>query len=160
MRTVDVGVGHQDDLVITQLADIEVVFADAGAESVISDLISLWPSILSKRAFLDVQNLALSGRMAWFFRSRPCLAEPPAESLDDVDFDSAGSRSWQSASLPGSMVEPIAPCEHLRALRAASRARAASSAFPTIFLATGGFCSKNSVRRSFRNDSTAPFTSN
>src|SRR6185369_12085829 len=31
--------------------------------------------------------------------------------------------------------------------------------FATIFLATGGFCSKNSVSRSFRNDSTAPFTS-
>jgi len=29
---VDVGVGHQDDLVIAQLVGVEVVAADAGAE--------------------------------------------------------------------------------------------------------------------------------
>ena len=40
--------------------------------------------------------------MAWFRRSRPCLAEPPAESPSTM-YSSlrAGSRSWQSASLPG-----------------------------------------------------------
>ena len=41
------------------------------------------------------------------------------------------------------MLEPIAPLRTIsRAFRAASRARAASSALPTIFLATVGFCSK------------------
>ena len=58
------------------------------------------------------------------------------------------------------MVEPSAPLRTIsRAFRAASRARAASTDLPTIFLATVGFCSKNSVSRSFRNDSTAPLTS-
>ena len=32
MRAVDVGVGHDDDLVIAQLVDVELVAADAGAE--------------------------------------------------------------------------------------------------------------------------------
>ena len=32
MRAVHVGVGHQDDLAVTQLRNIEIVFADAGAE--------------------------------------------------------------------------------------------------------------------------------
>ena len=32
MRAVDVGVGHDDDLVVAQLADVELVLADAGAE--------------------------------------------------------------------------------------------------------------------------------
>ena len=37
-------------------------------------------SILSKRAFSTLRILPLSGRIAWKRRSRPCLAEPPAES--------------------------------------------------------------------------------
>ena len=42
--------------------------------------------------------------------------------------------------MPGSIVEPIAPLRTIsRALRAASRARAASIALPTIFLATVGY---------------------
>ena len=40
--------------------------------------------------------------MAWVRRSRPCLAEPPAESPSTRNSsDRAGSFSWQSASLPG-----------------------------------------------------------
>ena len=35
---------------------------------------------LSKRARSTFRILPLSGRIAWFLRSRPCLAEPPAES--------------------------------------------------------------------------------
>src|SRR6478609_8081597 len=43
-------------------------------------LISSLPSILSKRAFSTLRILPLIGRIAWNFRSRPCLAEPPADS--------------------------------------------------------------------------------
>ncbi len=32
MRTIDVGVGHDDDFVVAQLGDIEFLMADAGAE--------------------------------------------------------------------------------------------------------------------------------
>ena len=50
--------------------------------------------------------------------------------------EKAGSFSWQSASLPGSDPESSAPLRRTssRALRAASRARAASTIFSTIFL--------------------------
>ena len=70
--------------------------------------------------------------MAWKRRSRPCLAEPPAESPSTM-YSSlrAGSRSWQSASLPGSAMPSSAPLRmtRSRALRAASRARAAVTRF-------------------------------
>ena len=63
-------------------------------------------------------------------RSRPCLAEPPAESPSTMNSShSAGSFSWQSASLPGRDVMSSAPLRRVRsrALRAASRAAAAST---------------------------------
>ncbi len=43
-------------------------------------LISSEASILSKRAFSTFRILPCSGRIAWNCRSRPFLAEPPAES--------------------------------------------------------------------------------
>ena len=54
--------------------------------------------------------------------------------------DLAGSRSWQSASLPGSEATSSAPLRRVssRALRAASRAAAASTTLPTMILASGG----------------------
>jgi hypothetical protein len=56
----------------------------------------------SKRARSTLRILPLSGRIAWVLRLRPCLAEPPAESPSTMNSsDSAGSFSWQSASLPG-----------------------------------------------------------
>ena len=77
--------------------------------------------------------------MAWVRRSRPCLAEPPAESPSTMKIShSAGSFSWQSASLPGSPAISSAPLRRVisRALRAASRARAASMILPTMALAS------------------------
>ena len=68
-------------------------------------------------------------------RSRPCFAEPPAESPSTRNSsESAGSFSWQSASLPGRPAISSAPLRRVssRALRAASRARAASMIFATI----------------------------
>ena len=83
--------------------------------------------------------------MAWNLRSRPCLAEPPAESPSTkYNSDSAGSFSWQSASLPGKPKPSITPLRRVssRALRAASRARAASTILPQMILASFGFSSK------------------
>ena len=58
--------------------------------------------------------------------------------------DLVGSRSWQSASLPGSEEMSSAPFLRVssRALRAASRAAAASTTLPTMILASAG-CSSN-----------------
>ena len=102
--------------------------------AVISVPISWLDSILSKRARSTLRILPRSGSTAWKARSRPCLAEPPAESPSTSrisHFD--GSRSWQSASLPGSDATSSAPLRRVssRALRAASRAAAASTTLPT-----------------------------
>ncbi len=42
--------------------------------------ISVFWSTLSRRAFSTLISLPRIGRIAWYRRSRPCLAEPPAES--------------------------------------------------------------------------------
>ena len=81
--------------------------------------------------------------------------------LDDVDLAQRGSRSWQSASLPGRLLLSSAPLRRTRsrALRAASRARAASTAFATIRFATVGFSSRNAPSLSLTMASTMPLTS-
>src|SRR5207237_4908599 len=80
--------------------------------------------------------------------------------LDDVDFRKRRIALLTIGEFARQHVEPIAPFRTIsRAFRAASRARAASSDLPTMRRATVGFCSRNSVRRSLRNDSTAPLTS-
>ena len=102
-------------------------------------------TILSSRAFSTFRSLPRSGRIAWKRRSRPCLAEPPAESPSTM-YSSlrAGSRSWQSASLPGRDRPSSAPLRmtRSRALRAASRARAAVRHFSMIRRPSPGFSSR------------------
>ena len=70
--------------------------------AMISGRIFSLESTLSRRAFSTFSILPHRGRIAWNRRSRPCLAEPPAESPSTM-YSSlrSGSRSWQSASLPG-----------------------------------------------------------
>ncbi len=107
--------------------------------------ISAEPSILSKRARSTLRILPFKGRIAWKRRSRPCFAEPPALSPSTMKISLlAGSRSWQSASLPGRLAMSSAPLRRVRsrALRAASRAAAASTTLATTFLASDG-CSSN-----------------
>ncbi len=60
--------------------------------------------------------------------------------------------------MPGRPPPSSAPLRRVRsrALRAASRARAASIALLMIFLATGGFCSRSAPSRSFTNACTVP----
>ena len=104
--------------------------------AVISVAISADDSILSKRARSTLRILPRKGSTAWLARLRPCLAEPPAQSPSTMKISHlAGSRSWQSASLPGSArCRRARPCARVssRALRAASRAAAASTTLPTM----------------------------
>ena len=96
--------------------------------AVIIAWISLFESTLSIRFFSTLMILPRSGSTACVLRSRPCLAEPPAESPSTMKISaSAGSRTEQSASLPGSVVFSSADLRRVRsrALRAASRAREA-----------------------------------
>src|SRR5436189_113473 len=91
-----------------------------------SSLISCEESILSKRARSTLRILPLSGRIAWLRRSRPCFAEPPALSPSTIKSSLlAGSRSWQSASLPGRFEMSNAP---LRRVRSRALPRASRSA--------------------------------
>src|SRR5882672_2745052 len=81
-------------------------------------------SILSNRTRSTLRIFPRSGSTAWNSRLRPCFALPPALSPSTRNSsDFAGSRSWQSASLPGK----LDICRGFfrlssRALRAASRA--------------------------------------
>ena len=100
--------------------------------AVISAWISVFWRTLSMRDFSTLRILPRSGRTAWVLRSRPCLAEPPAESPSTTNSSaSAGSLTEQSASLPGSVEFSSADLRRVRsrALRAASRARWAWTAF-------------------------------
>src|SRR5881409_63760 len=124
--------------------------------------ISSLDRILSIRAFCTLRILPRSGRIAWKLRSRPCLAEPPAESPSTrYSSVSLGSVTLQSASLPGSNPpsRPLRLRTSSRALRAASRARAALTAFAMMVRATLGLLSKNPPRASLTTLLTIPSTS-
>ena len=146
MGAVDVGVGHDDDLVVAQLVDVELVAADAGAQrgDQRADFLADPASCRSGRARRSGSCRARAGSPgsrgrgpAWPSRLR-CRPRPGTAS------DLAGSRSWQSASLPGRVAMSSAPLRRVssRALRAASRAAAASTTLPMMSLASAG-CSSN-----------------
>ena len=110
------------------------------------------------RDFSTLRILPRSGRTACVERSRPCLAEPPAESPSTMKISEiSGSLTMQSASLPGRPMPPMADLRAVsRALRAAARAREASTALRMTALASFGFSSRNSASFAFTTDSTKP----
>ncbi len=126
--------------------------------AVIMFWISLLPRALSRRAFSTFSTFPRRGRIACVRRSRPILAEPPAESPSTMNSSHfAGSRSEQSASLPGRPPMERALLRTVsRALRAASRARAAVMLFSMIFLAIAGFSSKYVLISSYTTLPTTP----
>ena len=102
------------------------------------------------------------GKIACVARWRPCLAEPPAESPSTRKISAlVGSRSWQSASLPGNADESKAPLRRTRsrALRAASRTCEARIALETTSLAMAGCSSNHSDMACAIVELTAAFTS-
>ena len=124
--------------------------------------ISWLPSIRSKRARSTFRILPLSGKIACVPRSRPVWADPPAESPSTRNTSVLdGSFSEQSLSLPARKFTSIAVLRRVksRALRAASRACAASTIFPTTLRAMAGFSSNHSDSFSATKDSTAGRTS-
>ena len=98
--------------------------------AVISVPTSADASILSNRAFSTLRILPLSGKIAWFFLSLACFADPPAESPSTRNSShNAGSFSGNlQAFLAGRQYPIRSSCVscHARAA-AASRARAAST---------------------------------
>ena len=59
VRAVDVGVGHQDDLAVAELGEVEVVFADAAAERRDHGADFFVAEHLVVAGFFDVEDLAL-----------------------------------------------------------------------------------------------------
>ena len=114
----------------------------------ISAWISVFLSILSMRARSTLRILPRMGRIAWVFGFRASLAEPPAELPSTMNSShSRGRCDEQSTSLPGRPAPSSADLRRVRsrAERAAMRARAAWSAFWTIWLASRGFSSNHSA---------------
>ena len=138
---VDVGVGHQHDLVVAQPRQVELVALDAGAQRRDDRLHLLVAQDAVDRARSTLRILPRIGRIAWVRWSRPCLAGPPAESPSTMKSShSSGLVDWQSASLPGRPPPPSRPLRlraASRALRAASRATAAPLRLARDLLALG-----------------------
>ena len=119
-------------------------------------------STFSGRAFSTLSIFPHSGNTAWNWRSRPCLALPPAESPSTMYSSHLdGSVSEQSASLPGRPVLSSSPLRRVisRARRAALRALAASMHFSRMARAAGGHSCRKRASSSLTNDSTRPRTS-
>jgi hypothetical protein len=105
--------------------------------------------ILSMRARSTLRIFPLSGRIAWFLRSRPCLAEPPAES-PSTRKTSFLVMSWdsQSVSLPGRTATPL-PRRFSTTLPAFCRAVAALIASCAIFFPSSTFWFNHASSGSF-----------
>ena len=79
MGPIDISIGHDDDLAVTDFTEIEFIAnpaakgRDHGADFIVVQH-------LVQAGLLHVEDFAAQGRMAWKARSRPCLALPPAES--------------------------------------------------------------------------------
>jgi hypothetical protein len=127
VRTVDVGVGHDDDLVVAGLARVEVLPPDAGAQRSDQDADLFGRDHLVESGLLDVQDLALEGEDRLVLPVAPLLGgSSGGVAFHQNSSESAGSRSWQSASFPGARCCPRRfPADQFLGLRAASRARAA-----------------------------------
>ena len=120
------------------------------------------PSILSKRTRSTFKIFPRNGSIAWVLRSRPCFAVPPAESPSTINSSHfAGSFSEQFANFPGNPPNsgPVFLRDNSRALRAASRAVAASIILSTINFAIAGFSSRYSYNKSYTVFSTNGLTS-
>ncbi len=110
------------------------------------------------RDFSTLRILPRSGSTACVERSRPCLAEPPAESPSTMNSSASdGFLTVQSASLPGRPMPPMADLRVAsRALRAAARAWLAETALRTTAPASCGFSSRNSASLVLTTEATKP----
>ena len=123
-----------------------------------NERISSLAKIFSIDAFSTFKIFPRIGKIACVKRSRPCLAEPPAESPSTINSsDISGSFDVLSASFPGKLA--ISNPDFLRvasrARFAAIRALPARIPFSTICLAVVGFSIINRAKVSENIRSTA-----
>ena len=146
-RAVDVGVGHDDDLVVAQLVGIELVAADAGAERGDQRADLLAAQHLVEARALDVEDLAAQRQHRLEFAVAALLGGAAgAVALDDEQFGFGRIALLAIGELARQREMSSAPLRRVssRALRAASRAAAASTTLPTITLASAGCISNQS----------------
>ena len=87
MRAVDVGVGHDDDLVVAQLVGVELVLADAGAERGDQRADHVGRQHAVEARALDVQDLAAQRQDRLVLARAPALGRAAGRvALDDEDF--------------------------------------------------------------------------
>ena len=79
MRTISIGIGHYNHAIIVTIFYFEVV-TNTCSNSMNNCVDFLILKISSRRAFSVLITLPRSGKIAWNLRSRPSLADPPAES--------------------------------------------------------------------------------
>ncbi len=100
MASIYIRIGHENDLVITQLRNVKIVaiaFRKSTSKALIMVLISAFASTLSMEALLHIQILPRIGKIAWYIRSWQFWQNRLRISLDDeylAFFLHHGSRSW------------------------------------------------------------------
>jgi hypothetical protein len=154
-------VGHQHDLVVPGLGQVEVL-ADAGAERGDERLDLVVGEDPVDPSLLDVEDLAADREDRLGMRVAPCTAEPPAESPSTMKTSEIeGSLLWQSLELAGqadAVEEPLAavdsaPCGP------AIRAAAAWIAFWMMSRPSRGWASSQWPNSSVMARWTKPLTS-
>jgi hypothetical protein len=139
MRAVDVGVGHDDDLVVAQLSTLKSSRPMPVPSAVISVPICSEPSILSKRARSTLRILPRKRQHRLEFAVAALLGAAAGRiALDDEQFGFGGIALLAVGELAGQRgdIERALARVSSRALRAASRAAAASTTLPTMTLAS------------------------
>ena len=121
MRAVDIGVGHQDDLVIAQLGQIEIVAADAGAERGDQRADLLGAQHLVEARALDIEDLAAQRQHRLEFAVAALLGAAAGRiALDDEQFGFGGIvflAVGQLARQRGDVERALAPRQFARLAR-------------------------------------------
>jgi hypothetical protein len=162
MGAVDIGIGHDDDLVIAQLVGVELVLADTGAKRRDQRADFLAREHLVKAGPFDIEDLA-SERQDRLVLARTALLGGAAGgiALDQEQFRLGRIALGAIGQLARQEAMSSAPLRRVssRALRAASRAAAASITLPTRILASAGCSSSQALRVELTRFSTTGRTS-
>ena len=140
VMAVAVGIDQEEDLAVAQLVLVEVV-ADAAAERGDDVLELALLSTFSVDACSALSTLPRSGRIACVRRSRPCLAEPPAESPSTMNSSDSSGIGRRAVGELARQVEPVAD-RRLARHRLRGRARRPRARAPP------GRCARRSPRPS------------
>src|SRR5450830_1865233 len=150
------------DAVVAQFVGVEFIWADACTQrgDQRGDLFA--GEHFFKAGFFDVEHFTAQWQNRLELTVTTLFGRTArGVTLDDVQFAQGGIFSWQSASLDDKPKPSITPLRRVssRALRAASRAREASTILPQMILASFGFSAKKSVNVLATISSTGPRTS-